>query len=197
MLIKFKQAILKFFIVQWFIVRVLPKIRFNFQPPKMTSSMFYEFQKALRPGDLIFSSDRSKLSSWLIPGRWDHVAVVSNLTNEFGVPLIVEAHQPVVRWVTPFQFCHDSDFVGVGRPTDPKLATRFAEECRKFVGIPYDSLFAKGREALYCSEIIWEMDADNELGFDDTDARGLGVPYLSPDGLACSQHLDWVVGVRQ
>ena len=181
--INVRQWILKWWLVQWFVVRVLPSIRFSIKAPAMTASGFYDFQRALRPGDLVFSSDRSKLSSFLIPGQWDHVAIVSDLTDEYGVPLIVEAHQPVVRQITPFQFCHDSDVVGVAWPNDPGLAKRFASESHLYLGVPYDSLFAKGREALYCSELIWEMDDANELGFDTSDTKGLGIPFVSPDDL--------------
>lgn len=150
--------------------------------------MFYEFQAKIRPGDLVFSSDRSKLSSWLIPGQWDHVAVV----NDLG--LIVEAHQPVVRQITPFEFCHTSDVVGIARAKDLRIARYFARECIRFLGLPYDSLFAKGREALYCSELVWEMDPDNELGFNDADSSGLGVPYVSPDGLWCATNVEHILG---
>lgn len=173
---RFAAWILKFWPVQFFICKILPGIRFSVSPPEMTGAQFEAFAKNVRPGMLVFSKDRRKLASWLTPGKWDHVAVVdANL-------MIVEAHMPKVRQISLFDFCHTSDEVGILIP--PKaVAESFISECHRFIGLPYDTFFADGREALYCSEMIWDMDIGNELGFDTVDEIGLGIGYVSPDDL--------------
>ena len=162
--------------VQFFLSRILPRIRFSTSPPKITGQEWQSFIAMIKPGDLVFSVDRSKLSSVLIPGEWDHVGIVSEDS------MIVEAHFPKVRKIHPFDFCHTSDAVGVLRPF-PSTAAVLASRCDSFIGIGYDTLFRKGAESLYCSELVWQCDQANDLGFDTSDAVGLGIEYLSPDGL--------------
>lgn len=162
--------------VQFFLSRILPRVRLSVSPPKMTGAAFVRFTVLLKPGDLVFSSDLSKMSSLMIPGIWDHVGVV----NSEG--MIVEAHYPFVRKIHPFDFCHTSDFVGILRPF-PVTADMLATKVERFIGRKYDTLFRKGAESLYCSELVWECDESNSLGFDVSDAIGLGIEYLSPDGL--------------
>ena len=162
--------------VQFFLSRILPRIRFSTSPPKITGQEWQSFIAMIKPGDLVFSVDRSKLSSVLIPGIWDHVGIVNN------EGMIVEAHFPKVRKIHPFDFCHTSDFVGILRPF-PVTADMLATKVDRFIGRNYDTLFRKGAESLYCSELVWECDESNSLGFDVSDAIGLGIEYLSPDGL--------------
>lgn len=168
--------------VQFFLSRILPRIRFSTSPPKITGNEWQSFVAMIRPGDLVFSVDRSKLSSVLIPGEWDHVGIVSEDA------MIVEAHYPKVRKIHPFDFCHTSDAVGVLRPL-AATASILSTKCDRFIGIGYDTLFRKGAESLYCSELVWQCDQYNTLGFDTSDAVGLGIEYLSPDGLWDSKNI--------
>jgi hypothetical protein len=174
MKLRLKKWLLRIRIVQWVLTSVIPKIRFSIKPPKMTGSAFAEFSDMLRPGDLVFSSDRSKLSSWLIPGQWDHVGIY------IGDSQIVEAVQPLVRITSPFDFCHSSDVVGVARPSwkNPRYVLSVA---RSTVRLPYDTFFERGNEALYCSELIALIDAQNELNLDHSDEVGMGGEYVTPD----------------
>lgn len=162
--------------IQFFLSHILPRLRLSIAPPKMTGIAFVRFTTLIKPGDLVFSSDPSKLSSVMIPGIWDHVGIVNN------EGMIVEAHFPKVRKIHPFDFCHTSDFVGILRPF-PVTADMLATKVDRFIGRNYDTLFRKGAESLYCSELVWECDESNSLGFDVSDAIGLGIEYLSPDGL--------------
>lgn len=172
--VRLKKWILRVRIVQWVLTVLIPKIRFSVKPPKMTGGVFAEFSNILRPGDLVFSSDRSKLSSWLIPGEWDHVGIY------IGNSEIVEAVQPFVRITSTFDFCHSSDTVGVARPAwkNPRYVMNVAKST---VGRPYDTFFDRGNEALYCSELIALIDAQNELNLDHSDEVGMGGEYVTPD----------------
>lgn len=174
MKLRLKKWLLRISFVQWILIIVIPKIRFSVKPPKMTGSAFAEFTSMLRPGDLVFSSDRSKLSSWLIPGQWDHVGIY------IGNSEIVEAVQPLVRITSPFDFCHSSDVVGIARPLWKNLRYVLSVS-RATVGRPYDTFFDGGNDALYCSELIALIDAQNELNLDHSDAVGMGAEYVTPD----------------
>lgn len=168
--------IMKFKPVQFFLAKILPGIRFSFQPPEMDGPQYKRFIGYMKPGTIVFSKDRRKLAGMLIPGRWDHVAVVAM------DGMIVEAHMPKVRKIHAFDFCHSSDEVGFLIP-QPWIAQKLARDCEQFIGYPYDTLFADGREALYCSELIWVLDPSNELMFNTVDEMGLGIGYVSPDDI--------------
>lgn len=171
---RLKRLVLRLRIVQFFLTKVIPEIRFSIKPPKMIGTTFAEFVEDLQPGDLVFSADRSKLSSWLIPGEWDHVGIY------IGDFKIVEAVQPKVRITSPFDFCHSSDYVGKAR--FPWKNQKFIIDCaRSIVGTKYDTFFDSKNDALYCSELIALLDADNELMLDDSDVVGIGVNYVTPD----------------
>lgn len=167
---------LKSFFVQWFLIKILPRVRFSFEPPKMDGKQYFDFQSFIPRGAILFSTDRSKLAGMFIPGKWDHAAIY------IGGGKLIEAHQPSVRMSTIFDFCHTSDFVGIGyfpfENLDDVIDT--AKSC---IGKPYDTFFEPGKEALYCSELIAALDPENKMGFDTSDVVGLGMPYVSPDDL--------------
>lgn len=150
----------------------------------MNSWQFKKFLTHVQPGDLVFSVDRTKLSNILIGGFWAHVGVVDQNLE------IVEAHFPLVRRIHPAEFCFTSDIVGIIRPQSVDLRQHIATKCGMFVGMPYDTLFVDGRESLYCSELVWTLDEDNQLGFDTTDEVGLGIGYVSPDDLWNSTNIE-------
>lgn len=170
-----KKKLLRFFVVQWLLTKVLPKIRFSLHRPKMNAEKYAVFYRALRPGDLVFSVDRSKLSTFLIGGKWSHVGIYVDHDN------IVEAVYPLVRFVHPLDFCFDADCVGVGRPKYNGSEGAIYEATLKaatYVGRHYDTLFEPGTEALYCSELV-----SNVVGLqvDRSDEVGLGQDYVTPD----------------
>ena len=185
----FKRWILGLRPVQFFVERVLPKLRFTTAYPQMTGSAWNAFLLNAKPGDLVFSTDGSKLSSWLIPGVWDHVGIVC---LDGGELVVVEAVQPKVRRSTLFDFCHHADFVGIARPErlNPEQLEKFQVRALALVGIRYDALFQPGREALYCSEVVLESwpygdDFNNfsPLLADMTDEAGIGTSYATPDDI--------------
>lgn len=167
---------------QFFLGNILPRLRFSTSPPQMSGNQFRRFIAIIRPGDIVFSTDRSKLSSMIIPGPWDHVAVVAKDGE------IIEAHFPKVRKISAFDFCHTSDTVGILRPFED-TGLKIAERAERLIGIPYDTLFVDGREALYCSELVWECDRENAMKFDTSDEIGLGIAYLSPTGIWESKNI--------
>lgn len=183
-MIRLKKFVLSLKPVQWFLVSVLPHVRFSVAPPKMTGDKYMEFLERLEPGDIVFSNDRSKLAGMLIPGRWDHCGVF------IGAGIIIEAHQPTVRKTTVFDFCHTSDEVGIGRH---RLTPFWRDILESAVGTPYDSWFEDDVNALYCSELVAEL-YPNRADLDYSDTMGLGSSYISPDGIWESMGLEKVMG---
>lgn len=152
-----KQRLFRFFIrfqlVQWFVISVLPKIRFSTSYTAITGAQFNYFGENLMKGDLVFSSDRSKLSYYLVGGEWAHVGIY------VGDGIIVEAVQPKVCETSVFTFCHHADEVAIGRIAydSPSDLERVTAMFRGHVGMPYDSMFEKGGEAFYCTELIMSL----------------------------------------
>lgn len=188
---RLRRWVLSFYVVQFFIERVLPRIRFSTWYPELPEGSFNLFCYHVRAGDIVFSSDSSKLSHFMIPGDWDHVGVVCDVGE--GSLMIVEAVQPRVRYSDFFQFCAHSDHIAIARPKlEPADLKRFQEKAMSFVGRKYDALFEEGSdhvEALYCSEIVtagWPYCDEsgslaNVLGADSMDHEMLGAPYTTPD----------------
>lgn len=186
---QWKRWILSFIPVQFFVERILPKIRFTTWYAELPEGTFGQFCRYARPGDIVFSCDTNKLAGWLIPGQWDHVGIVVDTLDGL---MVVEAVQPRVRESDFFTFCAHSNKVAIARPVlQPSDSTRFQQTARGFVGVHYDALFVQGREALYCSEVVLESypylsstgKPSNILGVDMRDDAGLGTSYATPDDI--------------
>lgn len=188
-MMRFKRWVLGLRPVQFFVERILPKLRFTTSYPQMSGTAWKAFLENAKAGDLVFSTDGRKLSSWLIPGVWDHVGIIC---SDGGELIVVEAVQPKVRCSTLFDFCHHADFVGIARPgwLRPEQLQSFQDRALALVGIRYDALFQPGREALYCSEVVLESwpygdDYNNfsPLLADMTDEAHIGTSYATPDDI--------------
>lgn len=144
---------IRFSIVQWFVIEVLPKLRFTTSYTTISGHDFEYFGHNLKKGDIVFSSDRSKLSYYLVGGEWAHVGIY------VGDGIIVEAVQPRVCETSVFTFCHHADEVAIGRITydSPSDLERVTAMFRGHVGMPYDSMFEEGGEAFYCTELIMSL----------------------------------------
>lgn len=168
--------------VQWGLIYVLPKLRLTNGYGKATSADFRAIKNLARPGDLIFSLDRSKLSSLLIPGKWEHVAIVAS--NEVELEIIEAVPIHGVRKIAFYDFLKTADEVmlmrrSAHRQGDEESAVRWAVA---FMGMKYDTNFERGPEALYCAELV--ADCYTKAKFDWSDLWGIGMQYLSPDGVA-------------
>lgn len=175
--------------VQIVVLKVLPKIRFSTSYALLGWADYTSISLNARPGDIILSVDKSKLTSLLIPGYWSHVGlVVKNDHDQDGV-LIVEAVPPAVRETSLFDFCKCADEVMVLRPDVTNDVVEQAVFRAKYnIGREYDGLFKYGPTALYCAELISYCFLQS-VKFDWSDLWGVGYPYLSPDGVADGEPL--------
>lgn len=170
--------------VQIIILKVLPKIRLSTGYALVGWSDYMAVSIRAQPGDIIFSVDKSKLTSLLIPGYWSHVGIVVKNDHDQDGVMIVEAVPPEVRETSLFEFCKCADEIMVLRPDVTNEVREQAIFRAKYnIGREYDACFKIGPAALYCAELISYCFLQS-VKFDWSDLWGLGYPYLSPDGVA-------------
>lgn len=184
-------------VLSWFIatdlyasvvLRILPYIRFTTYYSKLKGSDYLKLYEHLRPGDVILSYDKKKLSTLLIPGRFSHAA----LCVDKGVPWEVSemTHKGYVK-STFFDICKESDFVAILRhiDIDDDGIANVVSKCKSFYPSKYDVSFSLGVKFLYCSELVYQSFPANSLGANLDDFAGLGRPYISPSGLRQAKNL--------
>lgn len=167
--------------VQYALTYVLPKMRMTNRYALANGKDYQTLWLRMQPGDIIFSLDRAKLTSLLIPGHWEHVAmVVENREIIEAVPI----HG--VRLTSLYDFLRTADEVMLMRPWELPLDDRYADplwRARRLIGYKYDTKFDAGPEALYCAELVAKC-YEEFLNFDWSDFWGIGMRYISPDGIA-------------
>lgn len=179
-------------LVQWVIGKILPKIRLSTGYGRTTYEDYQAIEEYAEVGDLIFSTDRAKLSTFLIPGQWSHVGIISNVYK--GV-MIIEAVPEGVRKTNLYDFCKTSDQVMLSRlkrrpEQHLEIVTEAVATATSLIGRPYDFGFWQNNRALYCAELIAVAYA--VVKFDWSDLLGLGFEYLTPDGVAASPEIETV-----
>lgn len=185
-------------LVQWLLLKVIPKIRLSTGYGRTSWDDYSAILERALPGDIIFSADRAKISTLLIPGDWSHVGIVAE-KHECKCK-IVEAVPEGVRITDLYSFCQTSDEVMLMRPyplsrslvENQEMFDRIMRDralfAKSLVGRSYDALFSRNNQALYCAELVHEV-WGGFCRFDWSDFLGLGHPYLTPDGIAESPDL--------
>lgn len=170
--------------VQWFLQKILPKIRFSTTYGGLTPPQFNWFLQTLKHGDVIVSKDSKKLSSKLIPGNWAHAAIAYQAPGESIK--IAEAIWPKIKSTDLFEFAKECEDLMILRPKlqsdDAFFQGLTLRLLTQYIGRPYDTHFSRGPRRLYCSELIWRLLP--EFRFDWSDFADIGFEYLSPDGVA-------------
>jgi hypothetical protein len=138
----------------------------------------------LRPGDIILTTDKAKLTSYLIKGEWTHAALFVGkfLSNQNYYEVAEMTHKGFTKSML-FDLCKECDRFAILRPrTWDKDYIREVvlknlkalEECE------YDLKFDFDIKALYCSELIYQCDSWEKCRVDLSDFAGLGRQYVSP-----------------
>lgn len=166
----------------WLLKHVIPYIRFTTYYTDFPGHRFYSGYAILRPGDIILTQDRKKLTGKLIPGEFAHAALCVSKNKRWEVS---EMTHDDYRKSTFFDICKESDRVVIIRCTDwdKEYTKKVVARCKSFEGSKYDAQFSLGVKALYCSELVWEADFERRLAVSLDDLAGIGRPYISPDGL--------------
>lgn len=210
----YRKVLLRIFesrLFRWVMLSVVPYIRFTCY---YTSFRGWKYQRGyakLRPGHIILTNDRWKLTSILIPGEWSHAALcvgkkcddseiasiqteyihpsplwVSLQTGEFEVAEMTHTHY---TQSTFFDLCKEASRVGIYECTDwdndyVPIVIRMCLNLRnKRYGLDAGPVF------LHCSEMIPESDPQHRLKVSDEDILGLGIPYVSPTGLSKASNI--------
>jgi len=144
--------------------------------------------RLLQPGDIVLTNDAWKLTSFLIPGVWTHAALCVTRDSEFEIAEMT--HTDFTR-STFFDLCKEATRVAILRCADwdAEYIPKVIQKCLSFGKVKYDITFGQGPEALYCSELIIESDVEHRLKASNEDIHGLGMPYISPNGIFKSENI--------
>ena len=166
----------------WLVKNVIPYIRFTTYYTSMRGKKYHRIYDAVKPGHIILTIDKRKLTTMLIPGEFAHAAVCVSKDTEFEVAEMT--HTDYTK-STVADLCFEADRVVVLECTkfDKEYTKKFINNTLSFEGTLYDDQFELGIKALSCSELVWAADDECRLEASLDDIAGLGRPYISPTGL--------------
>lgn len=180
------------------ILKVLPYVRFSTYYTRFAGRDFVEGYDKLKPGQFIICLDDKKATSFLIPGFSSHAAYVVNHCQkknnlEYEVAEMTHDHFrksyffTVCKEATRVLLCECRDWDDMDRAI-------MCAKINEFENAKYDVSLSLGVNALYCSELIYQLDimaakyrdekaTVGKMKVDLSDLAGIGRQYISPDGL--------------
>ncbi len=171
----------------WLLKHVIPYIRFTTYYTSLRGAKYKAGYAKLRPGHILVTLDKKKLTSMLIPGGFAHAALCLNKTTGHLADSYEIAEMTHTDYTKSYFFdiCKEADRVVILKCTawDAEYTKRVVAKCRTFEDAIYDVQFAFGVKALYCSELIYQADFEKRLQVNLEDLAGLGREYISPTGL--------------
>lgn len=169
----------------YLLLKVVPYIRFTTYYTTLRGWKYHRGYQLLRPGHIIVSSDKKKLTTLLVGGEWCHAALCVGLRSQGAEYEIAEMTHTNYTRSDFFDICKEADRVAIleCRDFDPNYVNLVIARCLEFQGAQYDVQFSLGVQALYCSELVYQSDFEHRLQASLTDIAGLGRPYISPTGL--------------
>lgn len=150
-MLKLKHLILNFFKPFQIFIQRLGYIENEFTEADINT--YYEI---CRPGDILGSYESGRVTSFLIKGEYDHIAMVTDDKRvveavgdffENGVNLGGVRVVPLKEWLWK-----KKDFFCM-RDKNPVLAAKASVSYKPLVGFGYDYSFDRGNEKMYCTEI--------------------------------------------
>ena len=178
---------------EWFLIHVLPYIRFSMYYTKLRGAQYHKGYDLLKAGDIIVTRDRKKLTTLLIPGYWAHAALCLGKHPNVNYEIAEMTHSGYTKSHF-YDLCKEADEVAIYRckDWDWEYTNHVVGTCRRFEGAAYDLLFDLGVKTLYCSELIFQSDTEKRLQVDLSDLAGLGRQYISPDGLTLAKNVELI-----
>ena len=189
---KLTKKILLFFMqtksYSFLMLRILPYIRFSIYYSDFPGWKIKRGYKKLKPGDIVITNDRKKLTGMLIKwltGGMAHGAlcVAKSMYEEFE---IAEMTHENFKQNTFASLCSESTRVKIYRCTsfDRRYVDRvLVPECLSYRHVMYDVHFRLGVKSLYCFELIYHSDRERRMKVSLDDAKGIGRKYLSSVGI--------------
>ena len=169
----------------WLLKHVIPYIRFTTYYTSLRGAKYQEGYKKLKPGHIILTIDKKKLTSLLIPGTFAHAALCLAKSDSPNVYEVAEMTHTDYTKSYFFDICKEADRVIILECVDwdEEYVQQVIAKCLEFEGAVYDVKFGFGVKALYCSELVYQSDFERRLNVNLEDLAGLGREYISPDGL--------------
>lgn len=179
------------------LTNVIPFVRFTTKLNPIRGDRYHEGYNILKPGHIICTVDKHKLTSILVPGTTSHAAICIG-KRPTGFEIAEMTHKDFT-YSDFFDICKESSRVFILECMDwsDEYIAEVIDAVNSLKDAKYDQEFLLGVEALYCSELIYMADqiAAYRLGVlpklqvDLSDLVGLGRPYLSPDGLLFAKNV--------
>jgi hypothetical protein len=175
----------------WLVMSVIPYIRLTTYYTSLRGWKFHRGYQLLKPGHIILTIDRKKLTTFLVPGEFTHASFCVAKGLEFEVAEMTHNNFTKSHF---FDICKESDRVVILRCSkfDEDYTKKVIERCLSFQGVSYDTGFELGVKSLYCSELVYQSDYERRIEADLSDIAGLGRPYISPDGIFNSKNVELV-----
>lgn len=169
-------------VYRWLMLKIIPYIRFTVYYTKFKGYQYLRGYKLLRPGMVVLTVDKKKLTTFLIPGTFSHAAMCVSIEDEWQVSEMTHLGYTKSAF---FDICKESDRVVLGYCKDWTVGylSSVISKCKSFQNTDYDLSFKLGVKELYCSELIYHSDYEHRLNIDLSDIHGLGRKYVSPDGI--------------
>ena len=131
----------------WLVKRVIPYIRFTTYYTSMRGWKYHKVYDAIKPGHIILTTDRRKLTTKLIPGEWAHACVCVSKDKKFEVAEMT--HTDYTK-STVSDVCYEADRVVVFKckKFTKAYTKKFINKVKSFDGVPYDDQFELGVKAV-------------------------------------------------
>ena len=168
---------------EWLLKNVIPYIRFTTYYTSLRGAKYHEGYDKLKPGHIILTIDKKKLTSLLIPGSFAHAALcLSKSGPDYEIAEMTHTDYTKSYF---FDICKEADRVVILEclDWDHRYVRAVIDKCLEFEDAVYDVKFGFGVKALYCSELVYQSDFERRLDVNLEDLAGLGREYISPDGL--------------
>ncbi len=118
------------------------------EPPKVKAAHIRELLKLAKPGDVMCRKYTYYFDSYFIKGKYTHSGVIIDSEN------MIHAIAEGVGKIDIIDFMKDADGFILLRP----VLTNFSgmkSFLESKIGVPYDFIFKKDRDAFYCHELTW------------------------------------------
>ena len=148
---KFKKIVLQF----------ISKIRFYKWPlwliyiPKeynLTGKDYRKINNVIKPGDILLRKYDTFIDSYLIPGKWDHVAVY------LGRQVVVHAVSTGVEYIDLIDFCRCDQLLILRPKVNINKIKSLVRRAASLIGKEYDTEFNFGNyKKFVCTELVYYL----------------------------------------
>jgi hypothetical protein len=188
-------AFMDSWLYQALVMKFIPYIRFSLYYTSFRGWKYHRGYELLKPGDIVLSVDTKKATSSIISKATAGASGRIRTLVHAGLCVSKDKHFEIAEMTHHnytrscfFDFCKEAERVVIIRCdefTDKYINTVLIPTALsdKFQAAKYNWKFGWSSTDLYCSQLIYRADAAHKMNVDIGDLIGLGVPYISPEGL--------------